>query len=130
MTDVTDGPANPDGNRLHDDVTWIQQEDDRDVGPPRTQAMWLVKEGGQDTKSGIWWRPAVKFSKNLEAQFLAGIGYQQGEIHYENYYNAGPKVHYYTHDLRNEHQWVQRSYWDENRAQMIREKQIIRVSVG
>ena len=28
VTDITDGPVNPDGNRLHDDVTWIKQEDD------------------------------------------------------------------------------------------------------
>ena len=39
VTEITTGPMNPEGNRLHDDVTWIEQEDDRAVGPPRTQAM-------------------------------------------------------------------------------------------
>ena len=121
VTDVTHGPVNPDGNRLHDDVTWTKQEDDRDIGPPRTQAMWLVKEGGFDTLSDIWWRPAVHFTKSLEAQFQAGIGYQQGEISYEDSYSAEQKVHYYAHDLRDGHQWVQRRYWDENRTKLRQE---------
>ena len=49
MTDITFGPVNPDGSRLKPD-----QEDDRMLGPSRTQAMWLVKEGGFDTGSDVW----------------------------------------------------------------------------
>ena len=32
VTDITTGPMNPEGNRLHDDVTWVEHEDDRAVG--------------------------------------------------------------------------------------------------
>ena len=84
VTDITYGPVNPNGNRLHSDVTWTEQEDDRGLGPPRTQAMWLVKEGGFDTGTNVWWRPAAHFTKDLEAQFQAGIGCQHGEICYED----------------------------------------------
>ena len=91
--------------------------------------MWLVKEGGFDTNSEVWWRPATHFSKELESQFQANIGYQHGEMSYVDQ-NSGPKTYYYAHDLRGEDHWVQRRYWDEERTKLRNEKQIIRVSVG
>ena len=120
-TEETPVPMNSEGNRLH--------QEDCVVGPQRTH-MWLVKEGGQDSKSGIWWRRAFMFSKFLEDQFQSRIGCQQCEIYYENYFNRGPTVHYYTHDLSSENQWVQRRYLDENRMELMSEKQIIRVILG
>ena len=99
VTDITFGPVNPDGNRLKPDVTWVEQDNDRMLGPSRAQAMWLVKEGGFDTGSDVWWRPAVHFSKELEAQFQANIGYQHGEITYEDP-SSRSKTHFFAHDLR------------------------------
>ena len=92
--------------------------------------MWLVKEGGFDTTtSEVWWRPATHFSQELELQYQSNIGLQEGEVQYDD--KRGTVVtHYYTHDLRRDHCWLQHRYGDADRTRMKHKKQIIRVIVG
>ena len=85
--------------------------------------MWLVKEeyGGH-----LWYRQVVHFHLQLEEQYQTKIPKKNGELTWDPKDGRDVVIHYYTHDLT-ERPWKQSSFWDENRTQVRREKEIVRV---
>ena len=51
---------------------------------------------------------------------------KNGELTWDPKAGSDVVIHYYTHDLT-ERPWKQSSFWDENRTQVRREKEIVRV---
>ena len=133
VTDFIAEGVNKSGNSVDDDVKWVKQEDPMLLGPPLSQALWLVAEKTFDYQAGsyqTWFRPATQLSDLIEAQYRGDVGYQAVTLSYVR--ADGTRIeHMYEHDLRGE-EWVQnRVMLTPEQTRVVKwSKKIIRVIVG
>ncbi len=133
ITDFIAEGVNKSGNSVDDDVKWVKQEDPMLLGPPLSQALWLVTERTWDYQTGsgqTWFRPATQLSDLIEAQYQGDVGYQAVTLSYVKI--DGTKIeHMYEHDLRGE-EWVQnRVVLTSEQTRVVKwSKKIIRVIIG
>ena len=127
ITDFEAEGVNKSGNSVGDDVKWVKQEDLMMLGPPASQALWLVVE--KDSYQ-TWFRPATQLSDLIEEQYQGDIGYQAVTLSYTRP-NRTVIEHMYEHDLRGE-EWVQNRMMltDEQTRAVKWSKKIIRVIIG
>ena len=133
ITDYEIQSVNKSGNSVNDDVKWVKQEDPMMLGPPASQALWLIVEKSYSYQAGsyqTWLRPATQLSDLLEEQYQADIGYQAVTLLYTQH-NGSLVEHMYEHDLRGE-EWLQnRVMLAEDQTKVIKwSKKITRVIVG
>ena len=133
VTDFIAEGVNKAGNSVGDDVKWVKQEDPMLLGPPLSQALWLVAEKTYDRQAGscqTWFRPATHLSDLIEAQYQGDVGYQAVTLSYTK--PDGTMIeHMYEHDLRGE-EWVQnRMMLTPEQTRAVKwSKKIIRVIIG
>ena len=133
VTDYTAEGVDKSGNSVGDDIKWVKQEDPMLLGPPVSQALWLVAEKHFSYQTGsyqTWFRPATQLSDIIEAQFQGDVGHQAVTLSHTR--SDGTVVeHMYEHDLRGE-EWVQNRIMrtDEQARSVKWSKKIIRVIIG
>ena len=121
-------PINVDGNKIErTDVMTVQQPPD--FISTRNQAMWLIiEEPIPESFYTPWMRPAARLSVELESQYQSNQGLRQCQLEHQNA-KGQTFTTYYEHDLRCQ-PWVQRKFKDQNRLEIVSEKEIHRVTLS